>query len=116
MQSEFACHMGLRAKFFCRNCWCKGRDAEDTRTGQGVDPSDQVDDERSECGSEDSERSASELNSGGSVPESPEQSQAPSLLTAHNGPKKGKGRAKRAVESMSEMLSRVTAFIKVGLI
>ena len=29
MQSEMACHIGLRGKFFCRVCWVKGRDAED---------------------------------------------------------------------------------------
>lgn len=29
MQSEFACHVGLAGKFFCRCCWVKGRDAED---------------------------------------------------------------------------------------
>lgn len=26
MQSELACHVGLAGKFFCRNCWVKGRD------------------------------------------------------------------------------------------
>lgn len=29
MQSEFACHIGLRGKFFCRACWVKGKDASD---------------------------------------------------------------------------------------
>ncbi|PBK79410.1 hypothetical protein ARMGADRAFT_1049148 [Armillaria gallica] len=29
MQSEFACHIGLRGKFFCRVCWVKGKDALD---------------------------------------------------------------------------------------
>jgi hypothetical protein len=24
MQSEFACHIGLRGKYFCRACWVKG--------------------------------------------------------------------------------------------
>ena len=33
MQSEFACHAGLKAKFFCRMCWVKGPDAHD---GRGV--------------------------------------------------------------------------------
>ena len=28
MQSEFACHIGLRGKFFCQACWVKGRDAD----------------------------------------------------------------------------------------
>ncbi|KAJ7443599.1 hypothetical protein B0H11DRAFT_1747920 [Mycena galericulata] len=26
MQSEFACHIGLRGKFFCQACWVKGSD------------------------------------------------------------------------------------------
>ncbi|KAJ7124727.1 hypothetical protein C8R43DRAFT_898835 [Mycena crocata] len=29
MQSEFACHIGLAGKFFCRACWVKGTDALD---------------------------------------------------------------------------------------
>ncbi|KAF8877657.1 hypothetical protein CPB84DRAFT_1752095 [Gymnopilus junonius] len=29
MQSEFACHAGLRAKFFCHICWVKGKDGND---------------------------------------------------------------------------------------
>ncbi|KAF8180489.1 hypothetical protein K438DRAFT_1908238 [Mycena galopus ATCC 62051] len=29
MQSEFACHIGLRSKLFCRACWVKGSDALD---------------------------------------------------------------------------------------
>lgn len=31
MQSEMACHIGLRGKFFCRICTVKGRDADDER-------------------------------------------------------------------------------------
>jgi hypothetical protein len=30
MQSELACHVGLAGKFFCRCCWVKGRDTEDS--------------------------------------------------------------------------------------
>lgn len=29
MQSKFACHIGMRGKFFCRACWVKGTDAAD---------------------------------------------------------------------------------------
>ena len=29
MQSEFACHIGLQGKYFCRACWVKTRDADD---------------------------------------------------------------------------------------
>ncbi|KAJ6461447.1 hypothetical protein C8R45DRAFT_1056025 [Mycena sanguinolenta] len=32
MQSEFACHIGLRGKLFCRACWVKGPDALDPDT------------------------------------------------------------------------------------
>lgn len=35
MQSEFACHAGLRAKFFCRICMVKGKDLANTRDRQG---------------------------------------------------------------------------------
>ena len=31
MQSEFACHAELKAKFFCCMCWVKGPDAHDGR-------------------------------------------------------------------------------------
>ncbi|KAJ7633334.1 hypothetical protein DFH06DRAFT_1004418 [Mycena polygramma] len=38
MQSEFACHIGLRGKYFCRACWVKGSDnldeAEEEDTGR----------------------------------------------------------------------------------
>ncbi|KAJ6574068.1 hypothetical protein B0H19DRAFT_1208170 [Mycena capillaripes] len=43
MQSEFACHIGLRGKYFCRACWVKGSDAmdeedvTDSDAGSGVD-------------------------------------------------------------------------------
>ncbi|KAM5539994.1 hypothetical protein V8D89_006326 [Ganoderma adspersum] len=30
MQSEFACHMGMHAKFFCQNCWVKGHDTSES--------------------------------------------------------------------------------------
>ncbi|KAJ3877317.1 hypothetical protein F5051DRAFT_440725 [Lentinula edodes] len=38
MQSEFACHVGLAGKFFCRCCFVKGRDAEDEAHGPAQDP------------------------------------------------------------------------------
>ncbi|KAI0639900.1 hypothetical protein C8Q77DRAFT_1045284 [Trametes polyzona] len=34
MQSEFACHIGLQAKLFCRNCWVKGRDVFGEQDGE----------------------------------------------------------------------------------
>ncbi|KAH9935417.1 uncharacterized protein B0H18DRAFT_950971 [Fomitopsis serialis] len=35
MQSELACHVGLAGKFFCWNCWVKGRDAADRQKDTG---------------------------------------------------------------------------------
>ncbi|KAH7887171.1 hypothetical protein F5I97DRAFT_1807917, partial [Phlebopus sp. FC_14] len=29
MQSELACHIGLKGKFFCQCCWVKGHNAEE---------------------------------------------------------------------------------------
>ncbi|KAJ3829433.1 hypothetical protein F5880DRAFT_396644 [Lentinula raphanica] len=37
MQSEFACHIGLRGKFFCRTCWVKGKDASADKGEEAVD-------------------------------------------------------------------------------
>jgi hypothetical protein len=34
MQSELACHVGLAGKFFCRCCWVKGSDTEDSESPQ----------------------------------------------------------------------------------
>jgi hypothetical protein len=36
MQSEFACHIGLMGKFFCRMCWVKGFD------NQGISEEDHI--------------------------------------------------------------------------
>ncbi|KAI9069821.1 hypothetical protein FKP32DRAFT_1558980 [Trametes sanguinea] len=77
MQSEFACHIGLQAKFFCRACWCKGRDVPDERA-RAVDGAD-------------------------SRNGSPEPSKG-----------KTKGRAKKALEGMAAMVTRVTAFLQPG--
>ncbi|KAJ7603920.1 hypothetical protein FB45DRAFT_1085359 [Roridomyces roridus] len=34
MQSEFACHIGLQGKFFCRACWVKGSDSMEDDNGK----------------------------------------------------------------------------------
>jgi hypothetical protein len=44
MQSELACHIGLRGKYFCRCCWVKGPDAMDQ------DETDALDDNQSRVG------------------------------------------------------------------
>ncbi|KAJ7478788.1 hypothetical protein B0H11DRAFT_2423771 [Mycena galericulata] len=42
MQSEFACHIGFRGKYFCRVCWVKGvpDDEEEEEEAEDNDPSD----------------------------------------------------------------------------
>lgn len=40
MQGEFACHAGLRARFFCRCCWVKGKGGEDMDDDEDGDNSD----------------------------------------------------------------------------
>lgn len=38
MQSEFACHIGLRGKYFCRICHVKGRDVQDEAVNADAQP------------------------------------------------------------------------------
>ncbi|KAK6992397.1 hypothetical protein R3P38DRAFT_2570511 [Favolaschia claudopus] len=87
MQSEFACHIGLRGKLFCRACWVKGTDAMDAEGDVehgGRDP------QGSDAGSvRGSDASDAESDTG----------------TA----KKGKGRKIR--ETMADMVKRVKAFV-----
>ncbi|THU93269.1 hypothetical protein K435DRAFT_829530 [Dendrothele bispora CBS 962.96] len=45
MQSEFAAHIGLRGKYFCRVCWVKGADAKDREAIPGEDSTDARDDD-----------------------------------------------------------------------
>lgn len=98
MQSEFACHIGLGGKFFCRACWVKGRDASDeehaaprvraTPENTGV-----ISDNESADGSDGSTGAASDNGSTTS--------------------KKGKKRKARALETMADMVNRVKSFINV---
>ncbi|KAJ3719382.1 hypothetical protein C8R42DRAFT_697165 [Lentinula raphanica] len=50
MQSEFACHIGLAGKFFCRCCWVKGRDTEDLPAGTPRPPVNEGEQESVESG------------------------------------------------------------------
>jgi hypothetical protein len=100
MQSEFACHIGLRGKLFCRACWVKGTDAMD----RDDDDRDQGDGGSVHRGSE-----------AGSEPGS-DVSDAPGSDVSDTGntkkPKKGKG--KKIRETMSAMVERVKSFMKAG--
>lgn len=115
MQSEFACHIGLQAKFFCRNCWVKGRDvAEERGSGQAAP------DDAASVASEESRGTAPSFATFGQDSEgvaagyASEGGSDGAVSATDSVPKdKKKGRAKRALESMSDMASRVSAFLKV---
>jgi len=90
MQSEFACHIGLKGKLFCRACWVKGTDAQADATQHQSD-SPKASSHGSEADTA-SDSEASEQNSDGAATASV----APS--------KRKKGCQKRALESMSSMV------------
>jgi hypothetical protein len=90
MQSEFACHIGLGGKFFCRACWVKGSDAA---AESAEDRETRVSDNESAIGSE-------ATSDGGSDGQS-------------TSGKKLKGWRKRALESMAQMVDCMKSFMKV---
>ncbi|KAF8204045.1 hypothetical protein BJ912DRAFT_841196 [Pholiota molesta] len=80
MHSEFACHIGLRGKYFCRACWVKGTDTQD----------------------------------GQNMPNIAEQISEQTALASPRGNttrKKGKFQ-----ETMAAMITRISAFIKPGVL
>ncbi|KAI6144100.1 hypothetical protein BKA82DRAFT_4331110 [Pisolithus tinctorius] len=87
MQSELACHVGLRGKYFCRVCNVKGHDTQDLDTNANDETL-----EQSDGGQSDGQRSVRSAG-GESV----------------SGRKKGKGK-----ETMSGMVSRIKRFLKIG--
>jgi hypothetical protein len=114
MQSEFACHIGMRGKLFCRACWVKGSDALDVED-PFINPENN--------GNSDAESQASEFSAGASEEDlGGAQSSVPAVVQVveevlnPNRPsssvpkKKKRGKLK---ESMSAMINRVMSFIKV---
>lgn len=97
MQSEFACHIGLRGKFFCRACWVKGTDAMDN------------DDEPGGGGNADSDHGSVAGSDAGSAANSDHSD-------AGEGDKPKRGRGKKIRESMAQMVDRVKSFMKVSQI
>jgi hypothetical protein len=97
MHSEFACHIGLRGKFFCRSCWVKGTDAQD-----GVNLPNILDD-NTPVNSPAPSAHASEDSFEHVPPTLPQQ-------TTDNvhAPKRAKFK-----ESMTAMKNRISAFVKV---
>jgi len=115
MHSEFACHIGLRGKYFCRACWVKGSDAQDGANLPNI-PDDNTPENSpapSVPASEDSFENApptppqqptfeNPLPPLVSVP--PPTSSTPNV----HAPKRGKYK-----ESMTAMFNRISAFVKV---
>ncbi|KAK0448235.1 hypothetical protein EV421DRAFT_1900873 [Armillaria borealis] len=85
MQSEFACHIGLWGKFFCRVCDVKGKDAND--------------------GNPDRQTMAVDTNSDGGDDSASEQSAGRSGV---------KRKGKKIIEDLEQMIKRVGNFIKPG--
>ncbi|KAJ7502333.1 hypothetical protein B0H11DRAFT_1712900, partial [Mycena galericulata] len=86
MQSEFACHIGLRGKLFCRACWVKGTDAMEDDSG---DITARQPEANSDGGSDRASAAGSDYGSD------------------------AKGRRK-VRETMAQMVTRVKAFMKIG--
>ena len=102
MHSEFACHIGLRGKYFCCACWVKGSDAQDGANLRNVP----------DVNTPENSPAPSELASEDSleyVPPTQLQQQSPSTRDVHP-PKRGKYK-----ESMTAMINRISTFVKVYL-
>lgn len=100
MQSEFACHIGLRGKFFCRACWVKGHDAVGEK---GKEPSEVV--------NEDSGSEASKGSEG--VTASEAGSEASELEVEGSLAQKTNGRRKKVKETLGNLVRWVKDFVKV---
>ncbi|KAK7043938.1 hypothetical protein VNI00_008104 [Paramarasmius palmivorus] len=99
MQSEFACHIGLKGKRFCRACLVKGKDAaENAAAGLDVDEGNESDGEGIESDGE-VESDQGSVSTSASRPGSP------------SGKPRKKG---RAAETLESMIRRVKEFVKPG--
>ncbi|KAJ7694731.1 hypothetical protein B0H14DRAFT_3659912 [Mycena olivaceomarginata] len=96
MQSEFACHIGLRGKLFCRACWVKGTDALDLKRSN-------VPDDGSVAGSDGG--GAGSAGHGSDLSDVSDSSG-----TGSQKAKKG-GKVK---ETLVQMVNRVKDFVKIG--
>jgi hypothetical protein len=111
MHSEFACHIGLRGKFFCRTCWVKGSDAQDGVTLPNVQDDNTPENSPAPPAPDSFENVLP-------VPTLPQQSGNPfsslssppaTPVTSNvHAPKRGKYK-----ESMTAMFNRISAFVKV---
>ncbi|KAG6915323.1 hypothetical protein DXG01_012129 [Tephrocybe rancida] len=103
MQSEFACHIGLRGKLFCCACWVKG-----TNTLEEIGETAQAGDRGQD---ESDQESTGAVSDAGSVVDS---EQGDIMGTPSSGQAPTRGRKKKLIETMSQMVSRVKSFLKIG--
>jgi len=101
MQSEFACHIGLCGKYFCRTCMVKGSDAAD-------DPLHPVDQPNETMANPSPETSDAGSDAASEISDTIDQATPSENPVAQ--PKKRRG---KLVETMSSMVTRITAFLKV---
>ncbi|KAK6969308.1 hypothetical protein R3P38DRAFT_3502157 [Favolaschia claudopus] len=105
MQSEFACHIGLRGKLFCRACWVKGSDGLEAEAP--ATPT-----RRKDSPASDTENQADDpvhSRPGSPQADSPVGSDAESTTS-----KVKKSRGKRVKETLEQMMSRAKSFVKIG--
>ncbi|EIW86698.1 hypothetical protein CONPUDRAFT_69138 [Coniophora puteana RWD-64-598 SS2] len=98
MQSELACHVGMKGKFFCRNCWVKGHDAQDN-----PEPS-------TSAGSSSLQPHADTESDGASI-HSASDTSASEHSTASNARTRNPKRKKRAMETLAQLITRTRRFI-----
>lgn len=114
MQSEFACHIGLRGKFFCRACWVKGHDglSPEEKKGKSVAGDEDSASRGSRMGSDvEADSRASSVDA--EIVERGSQGGSEAGSEAGSSEKKGKGRAKKAKETLAGLIQRAKDFIKV---
>ncbi|KAE9385484.1 hypothetical protein BT96DRAFT_949810 [Gymnopus androsaceus JB14] len=92
MQSEFACHVGLTGKFFCRCCWAKGRDAEDEGPLPSQTPSTR----------------ASPIPSPSHIPAT----DTSSIHSDAGSEKSASGKRRRRIETLSQLKERAKRFLE----
>ncbi|CAK5274493.1 unnamed protein product [Mycena citricolor] len=98
MQSEFACHIGLRGKFFCRACWARGHTSEPAepnlaKAADAVNASHGTDDDARSVGGQSDDSATSNAS--------------------NVSQKKGK-QGKRALETMGQMVNHIQEFMTLG--
>ncbi|KAJ3824671.1 hypothetical protein F5880DRAFT_353082 [Lentinula raphanica] len=108
MQSEFAGHIGLRGKYFCRVCWVKGVDARD----QEVSPQDISD--RNHDDDDHTRRPPSEPGIQSDSEQSQSDASASTPPATASAPRKSSKLKKKFTESSSQMLDRILSFVKPG--